>query len=120
MLDGGNTLFSGRRADLSNLIDDLVVEFSSTAPMMDIKKVLMSIPHYRSLYATETGFIAVFNKYIDLNGSSRQKFDFNTIIKILGQDCPGELSYARDISNSCRILFEPRLSEWLNPDGANR
>jgi ABC-2 type transport system ATP-binding protein len=37
VLDGGNTMFSGRVSDLSKLINDLVVEFNSTGEMTAIK-----------------------------------------------------------------------------------
>jgi ABC-2 type transport system ATP-binding protein len=115
VLDGGTTLFSGEVAKLSRLIDDLVIEFASTGPIDGIKKMLKTIPGYRSLLVTETGYIAVFSG----PGSGPDadvctSLTFNEIIGILGRDCPGTLSYARNISNSCRILFEPRMAEWLS------
>jgi ABC-2 type transport system ATP-binding protein len=114
VLDGGTILFSDRIQKLSKLNSDLVVEFGSKGPMMAIKSKLASTPHYRSLFATETGYIAVFNRRLALTTSSEEdRIDFNHVLKILGQECPGDLYYARDISNSCRILFEPRMTELL-------
>jgi ABC-type multidrug transport system ATPase subunit len=110
VLEGGTTLFSGPVRALSTLIDDLVVEFTSNGPMMEIKSKLAATPHYRSLFATETGYIAVFKRGVP----GERTIDFNDVLKILGWDCPGDMSYARDISNSCRILFEPRMAERLN------
>lgn len=118
VLEGGKTLFSDRVQGLSKLIDDLVVEFASDGSMMDIKAYLATIPHYRSLFATETGYIVVFERAVLQATSPSVRIDFNKVIGILGGDeCPGTLSYARDISNSCRLLFEPRMSEWLKRDG---
>ena len=111
VLDGGSTRFTGRIADLARLIDDLVIEFDSTGPMSDIKEKLAQHPSYRSMFSTETGYISVFKRGNANNGDANA--DFNSIIEILGRDCPGELSYVRDISNSCRILFEPQMAQWL-------
>jgi ABC-2 type transport system ATP-binding protein len=117
VLDGGNILFSDEVAKLSKLIDDLVVEFASTASMKELKARLSTLPHYRSLIATETGFISVFKRDASVeNGDRHPSINFNEIVRFLGQECPGDLSYARDISNSCRILFEPRMKEWLSSD----
>ena len=112
VLDGGNTRFTGRVADLSRLIDDLVIEFDSTGPMTDIKAKLAQHPSYRSMFSTETGYISVFKRGNGKVGDDNA--DFNSITEILGRDCPGNLSYVRDISNSCRILFEPQMAQWLS------
>jgi ABC-type multidrug transport system ATPase subunit len=117
VLEGGETLFSNHIKDLSTLIADLVVEFSATGSMMKIKAQLSSHPHYGSLFATETGYIAIFRRTIPVAGRSDSRIDFNDVLKLLGEECAGNLSYARDVSSSCRILFEPRMAEWLS---ANR
>jgi ABC-2 type transport system ATP-binding protein len=108
VLDGGATLFSGPVRALSKLIDDLVVEFNSTGPMTDIKSALAANPRYSTLFSTETGYISVFKRRAPADPS----IDLNEVLGIL-EACPGSLSYVRDISHSCRILFEPRMAEWL-------
>jgi ABC-2 type transport system ATP-binding protein len=113
VLDGGNILFSDRIRSLSKLSDDLVVEFNSNGDMQKMKMTLMNKPHYVTLFATETGYIAVFKRTV----SGETILDFNGVLKILGQECPGRLSYARDISSSCRRLFEPRLVELTGLGG---
>jgi ABC-type multidrug transport system ATPase subunit len=96
VLEGGSTRFSGRVSELSRLIDDLAVEFSSTGDMMEIKRILAASLHYRSFFATETGYIAVFKRSAQVDGKGQQQIDFNAVVKILGRDCPGNLSYARE------------------------
>jgi ABC-2 type transport system ATP-binding protein len=113
VLEGGNTLFSGEVRALSNLIDDLAVEFSSTGQITEIKQVLSRLPFFKSVFATETGYIAVFRRSSQVNGHGSNDVDFNSVVKMLGEDCPGRLSYARDISNSCRVLFEPRMAQLI-------
>src|SRR5262249_22653411 len=73
VLEGGNILFSDRIRKLSGLIDDLVVEFSSNGPMMAIKNKLASNPHFRSLIATETGYISVFRRGLPVTDSLKQE-----------------------------------------------
>jgi ABC-type multidrug transport system ATPase subunit len=115
VLEGGNTRFSGKVKDLSKLIDDLAIEFSSTGDIMEIKQALSVFPYFRSIFATETGYIAVFRRSSmpNGNGEGTHDVDFNAVVRILGRECPGKLSYARDISNSCRVLFEPRMTELI-------
>ena len=112
VLEGGSTCFTGRIADLARQIDDLVIEFDSTGPMTAIKEKLALQPSYRSMFSTETGYIAVFKRE---NGQqSETGAQFNSVIEILGRECPGHLAYVRDISNSSRILFEPQMARWLS------
>jgi ABC-2 type transport system ATP-binding protein len=120
VLQGGIKLFSGKIKELSKLIDDLAIEFNSTGSIMEIKKVLSALPYFRSIFATETGYIAVFRRLSEANGPGApgaRVVDFNSVVKILGLDCPGQLSYARDISNSCRVLFEPRIADLITKTG---
>jgi ABC-2 type transport system ATP-binding protein len=113
VLDGGVTLFSDRIQDLSSIIDDLVVEFTFNGSMMEIKSKLMTHPNFVSMFASETGYIAVFKRRLAGANQIDGRADFSTILRILGEG-QGELIYARDISKSCRLLFEPRMAERLN------
>ena len=111
VLEGGSTCFTGRITDLARQIEDLVIEFDSTGPMTAIKDKLALQPSYRSMFSTETWYISVFKREGGSLGD--EEAQFNSIIEILGRECPGHLSYIRDISNSCRILFEPQMAQWL-------
>jgi ABC-2 type transport system ATP-binding protein len=117
VLEGGTKLFSGNVKELSKLIDDLAIEFNSTGSIMEIKQVLSALPYFRSIFATETGYIAVFRRCSEANSPGVRDVDFNSVVRILGQDCAGKLSYARDISNSCRVLFEPRIGDLIAKTG---
>jgi ABC-2 type transport system ATP-binding protein len=119
VLEGGNTLFSGPVGGLGSLVNELIVEFRSTARLADIKKSLLSHPSGRALISSETGYIAVFNRS-SLPTKNGQEIDFNDILEFLGNRCPGDLSYARNISTSCRVLFEPRLASYVNRAGITR
>jgi len=119
VLDGGNTLFSGPVSDLTNLIDELVVEFRSTgAPLSQIKSSLLSRTSGRILISSETGYIAMFDNAKD-RSTNEEGLDFNGVVEFLGKQCPGKLSYARNISSSCRVLLEPRLANYLRERGNN-
>jgi ABC-2 type transport system ATP-binding protein len=107
VIEGGKTLFSGPVSALADLIDDFIIEFRSTGRLTEMKTKLLRELEGRALIASETGYIAVFHK-----GDSAGT-DFNDIVELLGRQAPGKLSYARDISRSCRVLFEPRLADYI-------
>jgi ABC-type multidrug transport system ATPase subunit len=109
VLDGGHTLFSGPVTDLSNLIKHIVVEFAITGFTKQIRKQISDHPHCMAILATETGYIGIFHR-------DDQHFSFNDVMGFLGTVSTGRLSYVRDVSNSCRLLFEPRMTEWLQTE----
>jgi ABC-2 type transport system ATP-binding protein len=117
VLEGGATLFSDRVEKLNQFTDDLVVEFVTTGSMMELKSKLTSVPQFRSLFASETGYIVVFKRNSSGADPRMGKMDFNMVLKVLGQESSGTLSYARDISHSCRVLFEPRISQLSDTSG---
>lgn len=105
VLDGGNTVFSGRVDELSTTIDCLVVEFVSNEEINSIKRRLGAAPNFRSLFASETGLIAIFAK----NEQGRGDRSFNDALQMITAEGSGQLKYVRDISASARLLFEPEL-----------
>jgi ABC-type multidrug transport system ATPase subunit len=106
VLDGGNTLFSGAVSELSNLIEDIVVEFAIDGPTKQLRKQVFDHPNCVAIFATETGYIAIFEK-------KDRGLSFNDVMAFLGTVSAGRLLYVRDISSSCRLLFEPRMNDWL-------
>jgi ABC-2 type transport system ATP-binding protein len=110
VLDTGQTLFSGPVSELSRLIDDVVIEFSIAGNLLEIRQQVAKHPNCVILFASETGYIAVFRKRAEEAGS---KIDFNVLLEFLAKVSRNRLSYVRDISNSCRLLFEPRMMTWL-------
>ena len=109
VLDAGRTLFSGPVSRLSELIDDIVIEFGIVGTLLDVRQEVGRHPNCVILIATETGYIAVFKRSDKGPGIS-----FNVLLEYLARVTGNRLSYVRDISNSCRLLFEPTLVSWLN------
>jgi ABC-type multidrug transport system ATPase subunit len=110
VLDTGQTLFSGPVSELARLIDDIVIEFSIVGNFVDVRQQVGKHPNCVILFATETGYIAVFRRTMDVDSAP---INFNALLEFLAKVSRNRLSYVRDISNSCRLLFEPKMMSWL-------
>ena len=110
VLDTGQTLFSGPVSELARLIDDIVIEFSIVGNFVDVRQQVAKHPNCVILFATETGYIAVFKR---TTGDGSAAINFNILLEFLATISRNRLSYVRDISNSCRLLFEPKMMSWL-------
>jgi ABC-type multidrug transport system ATPase subunit len=111
VLDTGQTLFSGPVSELARLIDEIVIEFGIIGTLIDVRQQVGKHPNCVTLFATETGYIGVFRKLAD---GSDAPINFNSLLEYLAKISRNRLSYVRDVSNSCRLLFEPKMMSWLN------
>jgi ABC-2 type transport system ATP-binding protein len=111
VLDGGNILYSGKMTDLSNRIACVAIEFGTLDPLMTVRGRLEKLADFRTLFGTETGFIALFER--PQNSLSAEIFARAAQALIGGGS---QVSYIRDISGSSRLLFEPAIADELKSE----